>query len=206
MQGPIREIHQEIARLQVELEELQPKLVSITADLKADSKRKLQLYNQAKALDGEIHTLEEKKPILQHEVESSIQGLTEVELSWAECRNSLASAEKKAADAVIAMAVSDIITASVSLEQTPPEAYVTDPEHTSDPSLLLQTSCGTEGKTHSDTAQSSNSILDLTSIIPTPPSMDSETSSKTTQPTNAGQDKSKVDLATNDSPNQLSEP
>ena len=58
--------------MQAKLEELQPELVSITADLKANSRCKLQLYNQAKALDGEIHTLEEREPFLQHEVESSI--------------------------------------------------------------------------------------------------------------------------------------
>ena len=51
------------------------------AHLKADSNHKLQLYNQAKALDGEIQILEEREPILQHEVESSVDGLIEVELS-----------------------------------------------------------------------------------------------------------------------------
>lgn len=87
------------------------------AHLKADSNHKLQLYNQAKALDGEIQILEEREPILQHEVESSVDGLIEVELSWVECRNLIASTEKKAVDAVVALVVNDMITDSVSLEQ-----------------------------------------------------------------------------------------
>ena len=105
----------EIAQLQVELNQLHPELSTITVDLKADSKCKLQLYNQAKTLDGEIHTLEEREPILQHEMESDIHGLTEVKLSWAEYRNLLASVEKKVANMVVASVVSDIIMAFVSL-------------------------------------------------------------------------------------------
>ena len=50
MQGQIAKIHAEIARLQVEL--IHPELSTVTTDLKADFKKKLQLYNQAKALDG----------------------------------------------------------------------------------------------------------------------------------------------------------
>ena len=76
----------------------------------------LKLYKQAKALDGEIHTLEEREPILLHEVESSVHGLIEVELLWAKCRELLASTKKKAADAIVALMVTDIITSSVSLE------------------------------------------------------------------------------------------
>ena len=41
----------------------------------------MQLYNQAKALDGEIYILEKRKSILQHKVESGVQGLNEMELS-----------------------------------------------------------------------------------------------------------------------------
>ena len=55
----------------------------MTADLKADSKSKLRLYNEAKALDGEIHFLEEREQVMENEVESSVQGLTKVELSLA---------------------------------------------------------------------------------------------------------------------------
>ena len=55
------------------------------------------MYNQAKALDREIYILEEREPILQHEVESGVQDLTEVELSWAECRSLIVSVEKKVA-------------------------------------------------------------------------------------------------------------
>ena len=46
-----------------------------------DSKCKLQLYNQAMVLDGEIQILEEREPILQHVVKSGMHGLTEMELS-----------------------------------------------------------------------------------------------------------------------------
>ena len=42
---------------------------------------KLQLCSQTKVLDGEIHILEQRELILQHEVESGMRGLTEVELS-----------------------------------------------------------------------------------------------------------------------------
>ena len=70
VQGRIAEIHLEITQLQAELDQLQPKLSAVTTNLKVDSKSKLQLYNQAKALDGEIHTLEEREQILRNEVES----------------------------------------------------------------------------------------------------------------------------------------
>ena len=86
--------------------------------LKADSKSKLQLYNQAKALDGEIHLLNERDHILENEVENGVRGLTEVEFSLAKCRCLLASVEKKTAHAAIALVVTDIISASISLEQT----------------------------------------------------------------------------------------
>ena len=46
-----------------------------------------------------------------------MQGLIEVELSWAECRDLLALAEKKAADAAVALVVIDIVITSVSLKQ-----------------------------------------------------------------------------------------
>ena len=42
------------------------------ANLKAGSKNKLRLYNNVKALDGEIHLLEEREHILQNEVQSSM--------------------------------------------------------------------------------------------------------------------------------------
>ena len=45
-----------------------------------------------------------------------MHGLTEIELSWAECRELLASIEKRAAHAAIALVVTDIISASVSLK------------------------------------------------------------------------------------------
>ena len=76
----------------------------------------LQLYNQTKALDGEIYILEEREPILQHEFESGVQGLIEVDLSWAECRRLMVLAEKKAANDAMALVVIDIITASISVE------------------------------------------------------------------------------------------
>ena len=106
----------------VELNQLQLELSTVIADLKADSKRKLQLYNQAKALDGEIHTLEEREPILQHEMESSVQGLIEVKLAWAECKELLALTKKKVATTIVALMVTDIISASISLEQTQAKA------------------------------------------------------------------------------------
>ena len=46
-----------------------------------------------------------------------MQGLTKVELSWVECRELLALAEEKAADAVVALVVTNIINASISFEQ-----------------------------------------------------------------------------------------
>ena len=76
---------------------------AVTANLKANSKLKLQLYNQAKAPDREIHTFEEREPILQHKVESSVHGLTKVELSWVKYRNLMALAKKKAADTTVAL-------------------------------------------------------------------------------------------------------
>lgn len=81
MQSYINEIHAEIAWLLLELNQLQLELSSVTTDLQSDSKKKLHLYNQSKALDWEIHILKERELILQHEVESGVQGLTEVELS-----------------------------------------------------------------------------------------------------------------------------
>ena len=72
VQGCISEIRAKITQLQVELNQLQPELSTITADLKADFKRKLQLYNQAKALDREIYSSEETELILQHKVESGV--------------------------------------------------------------------------------------------------------------------------------------
>ena len=75
------------------------------------------INHQARALDGEIHTLEESEQILQHEVENGVQGLTYVKLSWAECKKLLALAEKKAADDVVALVVTDIMSTSVSFEQ-----------------------------------------------------------------------------------------
>ena len=53
----------------------------------------------------------------QSEVESGVQGLTKVELSQAECKSLLPLAKKKAVDAIVALMVTDIINASVSLEQ-----------------------------------------------------------------------------------------
>ena len=90
----------------------------MTIDLKAYSQTKLRLYNQARALDEEIHLLKEREQILESEAEGGIQGLTEVELSWAECRDMLTNTEKKVVDAAVALIVTDIISASVSLEQT----------------------------------------------------------------------------------------
>ena len=84
--------------------------------LKAYSWSKLSLYNLAKALDGEIHLLEESEQILENKVESGIQGLIKVELSWAKCKDLLASAEKKATDVVLALLVTNIITNLVSLK------------------------------------------------------------------------------------------
>ena len=85
----------------------------MTADLKADSKSKLRLYNEAKALDGEIHFLEEREQVMENEVESSVQGLTKVELSLAKWRSLLTSFEKKTVNAVVALVVTDIISALV---------------------------------------------------------------------------------------------
>ena len=95
---------------------MQLELSAITTNLKANSRSKLQLYNQAKALDREIHIFEEREPILQYKVESSVQGLTKVELSWAECTSMMALAEKKAVDTAVALVVTDIITTLDSLE------------------------------------------------------------------------------------------
>ena len=67
-------------------------------------------------LYGEIQILEEIEPIMQHEVKNGVHGLTEVELSWSKCRNLMASAEKKVADAVATLVVSDMIMASISIE------------------------------------------------------------------------------------------
>ena len=75
MQSCISEIHAEIAWLQVELNQLQPEQSTIIVNLKVGSKKKLQLYNQVKALDREIHVLKERELILQQEVENGIQGL-----------------------------------------------------------------------------------------------------------------------------------
>ena len=41
----------------------------------------VQLGQGIATLDKEIHTLKEREPILQHKVESSVHGLTEIELS-----------------------------------------------------------------------------------------------------------------------------
>ena len=71
MQGRINEINAKIAKLQAELHHLEPELTAVTVDLKVDSKSKLWLYNEAKALDREIHLLEEREQILENEVESS---------------------------------------------------------------------------------------------------------------------------------------
>ena len=54
--------------------------------------------------------------MLHYEVESSVQGLTKVELSWAECTSMITLTEKKAVDTVVALVVTDMITALVSLE------------------------------------------------------------------------------------------
>lgn len=72
MQSLISKIHAKFTRLQVQLDQLQPEQSTINADLKANSKKKHRLYNQAKALDGEIHILGEKELILQQEVENGI--------------------------------------------------------------------------------------------------------------------------------------
>lgn len=68
-------------------------------------------------MDREIHILEENENILENKVESSVPNLSEVELSSVECRGLLASAEKKNADATVALVVIDIISASICLEQ-----------------------------------------------------------------------------------------
>ena len=68
--GRIVEINKEIARLQAKLHQLELDLAAVTTDLKANSKNKLRLYNQAKALDGKIHLLKEKEQILENEVAS----------------------------------------------------------------------------------------------------------------------------------------
>ena len=117
VQGRIAEINEEIARLQVELHQLNPELDAVTTDLKADSKCKLQLYNQAKALDGNNHLLKEKEQILENEVEFGVQGFTEVDQSWVEYRGFLASIEKKAADVAIALVITNIISALVLLNR-----------------------------------------------------------------------------------------
>ena len=105
-----------------------------------DLKSKLQLHYQAKALDGEIFTFEKREPNLQSEVESDVQDLNEVELSWVEYRELLTSIEKRAADTTVAVIVIAIISASVSLEQAPanvpslesattlPEPTITQPQ------------------------------------------------------------------------------
>ena len=54
---------------------------------------------------------------MENEVEFGVQGLTEVDQSWAEYRGFLASIEKKAADVAIALVITNIISALVSLEQ-----------------------------------------------------------------------------------------
>ena len=54
---------------------------------------------------------------MESEVEAGITGLPKIERYWAECRTTLAEIEKKGADVVVALVVTDIISASASLEQ-----------------------------------------------------------------------------------------
>ena len=61
--------------------------------------------------------LKEREAILQYEMQSGMQGLTEVELSWTKCRELLASTKKKVAHAAVALVFTDIITTPVSLKQ-----------------------------------------------------------------------------------------
>ena len=84
-----------------------------------------------------------------------------MELSWAECKNSLALAEKKVVDAPAPTVVSDIITASVSLEQAQLEASVVDLGNAPDPALTLQGPTSTKGKDPSKALRSKEVGLSL---------------------------------------------
>ena len=104
-------------------------------------------------LDGEIKILEGKEPNLQHKVESGVQGLIEVELSSAKCRNLMASVENKAANAAVSLVVSDMITGSVSLEQAHVEAFTADPRSVPDPTMVLQVPHDVESEHQSESVQ-----------------------------------------------------
>ena len=74
-------IHAEIAKLQAELGILEPELVDVNTQIKAEDAPWLQLYSQAKALDHKIVLLAEKQKPLVHAVEVGNKGLAEAESS-----------------------------------------------------------------------------------------------------------------------------
>ena len=78
----IGSIHEEIAKLQVELGTLEPELAKVIVQIKARNAQQLQLYTQAKALDNWIVPLAEKRKPLEHVVETNNKGLAETDTSW----------------------------------------------------------------------------------------------------------------------------
>ena len=69
-----------------------------------------------------------------------------MELSWAKRRSLMASAEKKAADTIVALMVTDIITALVPLERAQVDTSTTELANLPEPAPVLQETEGAEGE------------------------------------------------------------